>query len=255
MAAPRVEPDPAKDPPKGASLKSSCGRGSETFGEHRWVPPDAKMVASVRLDATDLDLALDHLEQLARSDGSGLPITVGFTLSQLRLEVSILQDQLAAAGFRPAELVRLGAPDGTLAWVFPLACDLARAKLLAGAAWKLDLRITVEGTLGEPRPGVTPPFPYAALFLPGDRVALVPAGALGPARAWLHGRRAGLHGRRAGKDPAAPLGKRLDNLDPAAIRVVLGGHAFLTGDAATAPRELRITGAGVEIDGSLRSSP
>jgi hypothetical protein len=215
------------------------------------VPADARLAASIRLDAADLDAALEHLERLARREDHGLPIMVAFALSQLRLEISLLRAQLESAGFVPNEVVRLSSPDGTPVWMVPITCDLGEAKLRVGSAWNLDLRITSTGTLGEPRPPTNgqPAFPHAVLFLPGERMALVPASAAS-ARTWLTDR------QPAGETPATPPGERLDEVADAAVRMVFGGRAFLAGDGnGTMPEELRATGDGLEIDGSLWSPP
>jgi hypothetical protein len=207
-------------------------------------------VASVQVDAPELSRALWALAEHARTPGHGLPIPLAFSLGEWSWQVPVLAATLRQAGFRPAELVFVSDDAADHAWLWRSTCDLDEAIERIEATWAMDARRTVEGMVATPRAPATgsdtPAFPYDVLLLPGERMALVPAG-----RASVVLDRLGRPGPSLGlgSAPAATAGRRLDELDPAPVRLVVLGRALLDPAATVADHEaqtLRATGDGVD---------
>jgi hypothetical protein len=214
-------------------------------------------VASIALDEPALPGALAALAEHVRAPGHGLPIPLAFSLGQWSWQIPVLVATLRQAGFRPAELV-LVRDEVDAAWVWRSTCDLDEAVERIEAAWSVEARRTVEGMIATPRPAAAdgaPAFPYDVLLLPGERMALVPAGR-GSAMLDRFGRPApalGLSGA-----PATTAGRRLDALVPAPVRLVVLGRGLLDPTAATAEHEvlaLRATAEGVERPGDASLPP
>lgn len=227
-----------------------CGAVGERFEQHAWAPSSATTVASVVLDAPDLPPALHALAEHVGAPGHGLPIPLAFSLGQWPWQVPMLVATLRQAGFRPAELVFVSDDAADHAWLWRSTCDLEEVIERIETAWAMDARRTVEGVVATPRPPAVgsdaPPFPYDVLVLPGERMALVPAGR---ASAVLDrfGRPSPATG--LGGAPVATAGHRLDELVPAPVRLVVLGRALLDPAATVADHEaraLRVTGDGVE---------
>ena len=135
------------------------------------------------------------------------------------------------------------------AWMWRSTCDLDEAIERIETTWAMEARRTVEGVVATPRapaPGSdAPAFPYDVLLLPGERMALVPAG-----RASVVLDRLGRPGPSGGLGvtPMATAGRRLDELEPAPVRLVVLGRALLDPAATVADHEaqaLRVTAEGV----------
>lgn len=251
-APPTVEPAPAEPP-------VPCGPVGERFDDHAWAPASATTIAAIAIDAPELPAALRALAEHVRASGHGLPIPLAFSLGQWSWQVPVLVATLREAGFAPAELVFVSDDANDSAWVWHSTCDLDEAVARIEAAWSVDARRTVEGVVATPRPPAadgTPAFPYDVLLLPGQRMAVAPAG------------RGGAVLERLGRPPSpaglagtpTTAGRRLDALAPAPVRLVVLGRALLDPGAAAvdhAAQALRITGEGVEQppsrdgDGSL----
>lgn len=239
---PPPEPEPAEPTP--------CGAVGERFEQHAWAPSSATTVASVVLDAPDLTPALRALAEHVRAPGHGLPIPLSFSLGEWSWQVPVLVATLRQAGFRPAELVFVSDDAADHAWLWRSTCDLEEAIERIETAWAMDARRTVEGVVATPRPSAAgsdvPAFPYDVLVLPGERMALVPAGRASAVldRFGRPGPAVGLGGA-----PVATAGHRLDELLPAPVRLVVLGRALLDPAATVADHEaqaLRVTGEGVE---------
>jgi len=201
----------------------------------------------LRLDHEELDLALSHLAALKAPHP--LPIVVAATLSHLETQVDLLRPVLHRAGFDPAELLLVASTQGDLAWVWRSTCDIDIARASVERAWNVRVRRTAGGLVGSPAAPAPDAFAFDVLFIPGELVALVPAGRASRVRLWLGGLEAGEP--PAGNHP--PPGARLDAMQPAPVRVVMTGTGLLPSEAATgarAPRQLRATAAGLEIDGA-----
>jgi hypothetical protein len=240
--AARSDPAPAEPEP--------CGSVGERFEDHAWVPSSATTVASVQLDAPELPAALQALAEHARAPGHGLPIPLSFSLGGWSWQVPVLVATLRTAGFRPAELVFVGDDGADHAWLWRSTCDLDAAIERIEAAWAVEARRTVEGVVATPRapaPGSeAPAFPYDVLMLPGERMALVPAGRASAVLDRFSRPRPTLG---LGGAPLATAGHRIDELDPAPVRIVVLGRALLDPAAPAADHEaqrLRVTGDGVE---------
>jgi len=240
-------------PEPGPVEPAPCGAVGERFEGHTWAPSSATTVASVEVDAPALPSALAALAEHARTSGHGLPIPLAFSLGEWSWQVPVLLATLRQAGFRPAELVFVSDDASDHAWLWRSTCDLDEAIERIETAWAVDARRTVEGVVATPRapaPGSeTPAFPYDVLLLPGERMALVPAG-----RASVVLERLGRPGPSVGLGgtPAATAGHRLDELDPAPVRLVVLGRALLDPAASVADHEaqaLRVTEDGVHRAG------
>lgn len=240
--------DPAHDP--APTEPAPCGAVGERFEDHAWAPSSATTVASVQVDAPDLSPALHVLAEHVRAPGHGLPIPLSFSLGEWSWQVPVLVSALRQAGFRPAELVFVSDDAGDHAWLWRSTCDLEEAIERIETAWAVEARRTVEGVVATPRAPAAgseaPAFPYDVLVLPGERMALVPAGRASAVldRFGRPGPAMGLGGL-----PAASAGRRLDELLPAPVRLVVLGRALLDPAATVADHEaqaLRVTGEGVE---------
>jgi hypothetical protein len=229
-----------------------CGPAGERFEDHGWVPAGAAAVASVEVDAPALPAALGALAEHVRAPGHGLPIPLAFSLGQWSWQIPALVATLGQAGFHPAELV-LVRDEVDAAWVWRSTCDLDEAVARIEAAWSVRARRTVEGIIATPGPAAaagTPAFPYDVLLLPGERMAVVPAGR-GSAVLGRLGRPAAVIGLSGA--PVASAGRRLDALAPAPVRLVVLGRGLLDPAAATADHEalaLRATADGVQGPGA-----
>ncbi len=252
-----VETTQAVEPPEPVE-PAPCGPIDERFDDHAWLPAAATTVASVQLDAADLEATLRALGEHARAPGHGLAIPLSFSLGQWSWQVPVLTATLRRAGFRPAELVFSSDDASDHAWMWRSTCDLDETIERIEAAWSVRSRRVVDGVVATDPTGA---FPYDVLMLSGERMALVPAGRAsavlarwGPAPP-----SAGLGGA-----PRSTAGRRLDDLQPATVRLVFLGRALLEPGAATtehAPQTLRITGEGVRVppdpaaSGSLTPAP
>jgi hypothetical protein len=201
----------------------------------------------VRIDAAELPAALRVLAEHVRAPGHGLPIPLSFSLGQWSWQIPALAAMLRQVGFRPAELVFVSDDAAESAWLWHSTCDLDEAVERIEAAWSVEARRTVDGLVASPRTGADgPAFPYDVLMLPGDRIALVPAGR-GSAMLGRLGRPAPTVG--LGGASVATAGRRLDDLEPAPVRLVVLGRALLDPAAPAADhqtRALRVTDQGVE---------
>lgn len=236
-----------------------CGPVGERFEQHAWAPSSVTTLASVQLDAPALTPALRALAEHVRTPGHGLPIPLSFSLGEWSWQVPVLVATLRRAGFRPAELVFASDDAADHAWLWRSTCDLDEAVERIEAAWEVDARRTVEGMIATPRAPAAgsdaPAFPYDVLLLPGERLALVPAGR---ASAVLERFARPGPGPGLGGLPAASAGRRLDELPPAPVRLVVLGRALLDPAATVADHEgqaLRVTGEGVETTAAPGRSP
>lgn len=236
-----------------------CGPVGERFEQHAWAPGSLTTVASVQLDAPALASALRALAEHVRTPGHGLPIPLSFSLGEWSWQVPVLVATLRQAGFRPAELVFVSDDASEHAWLWRSTCDLDEAIERIETAWAVDARRTVEGMIATPRAPAAgsdaPSFPYDVLLLPGERMALVPAGRASAVleRFARPGPAVGLGGL-----PAASAGRRLDELLPAPVRLVVLGRALLDPAATVADHEaqaLRVTGEGIETTAAPDRSP
>lgn len=236
-----AEPTPPAEP-------APCGPVGERFDDHAWVPASATTVASLDLASPELPAALRALADHARAPGHGLPIPLSFSIAQWSWQVPVLVATLRRAGLAPAELVLVGIDGRDAVWILPSTCDLDEAIARAEAAWSVRSRRTVEAVVASPNPTTDDPaFPYDVLWLPGQRMALAPAGRGAAALEHL-----GRPGPAAGLGLApSTAGPRLDALAPAPVRLVVIGRGLLEPGSTTAEHHaLRVTGAGVE-DASL----
>jgi hypothetical protein len=245
--APATASTPTPAPPE----PTPCGPVGERFESHAWAPGTVTTIVSVQLDAPGLPAALQALGEHVRAPGHGLSIPLSFTLGQWSWQVPVLVATLRQAGFNPAELVYASDDGADHAWIWRSTCDLDEAVGRIEAAWSVQARRTVEGVVATARADTiagaqTSAFPYDVLMLPGERMALVPAGR---ASAVLDrfGRPAAHPG--LGGAPVPTAGRRLDELDPAAVRLVCLGRALLDPAAPAgehAPQTLRVTAEGVQ---------
>ncbi|MCA9711375.1 MAG: hypothetical protein KDK70_36385, partial [Myxococcales bacterium] len=231
-----------------------CGPAGAAFDDHAWVPADTPAVASIRLDDPTLASALDALGEHTRAPGHGLPIPLALSLGQWSWQVPLLVSTLRAAGFAPAELTFVASADGAHAWIWRNTCDLDPTLAHVEEAWSVELRRTVDAVVGTPAPAAdAPAFPHDVLILPGDRMALVPAGRGSSVLARLS---RPAPAPRLGAGATQTAGQRLDALEPAPVRLVVQGLALVDPAAATAPADaqaLRITAEG--IDGASVGDP
>jgi hypothetical protein len=224
---------------------ATCFDQALALSTYSFIPPDARLAASVRLDHPDLDRALSHLAALKAPHP--LPIVVATTLSHLQTQVDLLRPLLARAGFDPTELLLLATRDGDMAWVWRTTCDLEIARKSVEQAWNVQVRQTAGALVGSPRAGDD--FAFDVIFLPGELVVLAPAGKASRVRLWLDG-------PDTGQPPVGKKhtpGTRLDKVLSAAVRAVMTGTGLLPSEVAagaSAPKELRATSSGLEIDGT-----
>jgi hypothetical protein len=238
-AAPR-DPSEGEDP-------AICQDPGLTLGTYALIPADARLAASVRLDHEEIDQALSHLAELKAPHP--LPIVVATTLSHLETQVDLLRRVLQGAGFDPAELLMLTTRDGDQAWLWRSTCDLDVASASVERAWNVHVRQTTGGLVGSPAAHAPDAFAYDVLFLPGELLALVPAGNASRVRLWL----GGLQARQPPSGDSLTPGARLERMQPAAVVVVMTGAGLLpseVGPHACTPRQLRAAASGLEIDGT-----
>jgi hypothetical protein len=245
---PTQVPVEAREPsaaPSDAPGLQPCGSSDERLDGLAWVPSEARLIALIELNDEELEVALQALRELARHDGHGLPMDVAFGLAHWDFQVPLLRTTLRRAGFEPAELAVLRFDDIGTVWVFGSSCDLDVAIERVESAWNIEVRRTSTGAIGRPRD--EHPFAFDVVFLPGDRVAMVPAD-----------RGVALTRLVAGGSPpgdASRPGTVVETLEPAPIRAFVHGPAVASTPDATVARRLRGTGEGIEIDGSLAPSP
>lgn len=203
----------------------------DDLGELTWIPRDARLAALIDLGEPNIGEAAGQLAR-AVAGAPGLPIVAALGLGQLDVQLDILRKQLGAAGLAPRQLLLVHEPGGAVLWVLRARCDLAVLQAALARAWGLRSRNTASGPVAEA--GLGAAFPYDAVFLADDRLALVPAGHAGRLRRWLE----------APADPTLTGGRRTDGPGElladlsAPIRVVLAGRGLLAGDAAASPRTL-----------------
>jgi hypothetical protein len=222
-----------------------CGPTGERLHGLSWVPTEARLAALVELQAEELDASLHALAQLARGEAHGLPTDVAFGLAQWDFQIPLLRTTLHEAGFDPAEIAVVRLEDVGTAWVFGSTCDLDLAIERVQKAWGVEVRRTANGAIGTPRDDHA--FAFDVVFLPGDRVAMAPAGR-GPALT------------RALATPGSPTdaprpGQVVEAIEPAPIRAFVRGPALARSDTSTVEHRLRGTDRGIEIDGSLEPLP
>ncbi|MCA9660204.1 MAG: hypothetical protein KC486_17800, partial [Myxococcales bacterium] len=255
------------------------------------LPNDLRIAARIDLESADLEAALGHLERWAatpsvdvgdsdsESDGDeggtdgptgaaadepragqgGLPpppLVAGLALSQVGFQVKHIRELLGGLGFAPPELLLLQDPEGAVVWMWRLPCDLADLQALVEGGWELRLRTLVRGAIAEPREPAR--FPFDLLLLPGDRLALVPAGQGLRLLRWLSGGapRPSLGPEASGEPPSDALA----SLEAAAIRLVVElrvGGVFSLGSAGAQGERLlvRATADGLAFSGSLPPAP
>jgi len=186
------------------------------------------------------------------------PTVAGLALSQIGLQVGHVRALLGELGIEPPELLLLQGPDGELVWLWRLPCDHERLRALVTSTWGVQIRTLVAGALGETSDPQR--FPFDLLFLPGDRLALVPAGGGLRLLRWLTDGGARVPALGAlqveGEGPSELLG----TLAPAALRLVIAdrvGGVLTLRPASRAIGALRIraSAAGLEISDSLPTPP
>lgn len=232
-SAPATSATPPPDPPPDAVAPTPpepeppCGETGLRIAHFAWVPSDAQAVARFDLADPSLADALRETSAFASAAGHGVPIDVGFAMSQWSWQVPGLGAVLAGAGFEPADLVYLRILDGSSAWVFPAQCDFEDAIARVEREWQVEVRRTWVGAVGTPRPGAG--FAFDVVFLEGERMALAPVGT----GSRLLERLSSNAPRPT--NPAASLTAILDRLDRGPIRMVLRMHGLL--DPASPPPE------------------
>lgn len=250
VSTPAAETQTAAAPPRDSTAGApdpspSCGPRGERFAAGiEMVPADTPLLALLDLESPDLEPALGQLGTLS-TDGRGLPIRATFALSQLGWQVPALRLNLARAGYHPADLAYAQAPGGEPVWLWPSTCDLDRARRAVEDGWNVETRAVTDGVNGT---AAEPGFPFDVLFLPADRVALVPQGKATALRSWLTGRKA------AGPEPTLRPDDAARDLKPAPVRAILHGHALLHGQETrqfSGPVRLRALPKGLEIGGSV----
>ncbi|MDC0667431.1 hypothetical protein [Nannocystis radixulma] len=241
-AAPAPVSVPANMPPepgpqaqgRGDMSKETCTQAQDVLGDLEWIPADARLAALFDLGDPGVD---DAAAELARATATtpGMPVVAALGLGFVGTQLQILRRHLADAALTPRELLLLHGPGGDVVWVLRVRCDLGVLQAALARAWGVTSRATAAGPIAEPDPARG--FPHDLVFLADDRLALVPAGAGGKLRRWLEGqvRPPELGAGRRAETP----GEALARLEPAPIRVVLGGRGLLAGDAPAAPRTLR----------------
>ena len=235
------ESSPTNEETHDEPVLEACGPTGEQLHGLDWVPADASLTAVVDLTAADLEAALVHLAEAARADDHDLPMDVAFGFAHWDFQVPLIRATLLQAGFEPAELLALRVGDVGTSWVFGSTCDIDLALERLRSIWGLEVRRTATGALASPG---TEPFAFDVVFLPGDRVALTPAGR-------------GSDFTRAVMVPTTSEGPRpsnlLEALDPAPIRAIVQGPAlaYPGRDEPPMTRSLRASGESLEIDGRL----
>jgi len=270
-APPRTEERPAS--PAGsiasaapADAATACeGQRGAALEEPLEFPSELRLVARIDLSHAELPAALEHLERWARDDADRSantvseespppPIVAGLALSQVGFQVAHLRSILAEVGIEPPEVLLLQGPGGTIVWIWHLPCDLDRLRSLFAAGFGLRMRTLVSGVIGEPVDAAR--FPFDLLLLPGDRVALVPAGEGRKTLRWLRGDASQVPGlvtpKPAEERPQALLG----SLDPAPVRLVIAGKVggaltLRPGSTAATTMLVRVGADGLQISGSL----
>jgi hypothetical protein len=283
---------PAEAPPRARDeaprdAAAACeGRRGAPLEEPLELPGDLRIAARIDLESADLEAALAHLERWAAapggadtdSDGVGEetgfgddapgagegglpppPLVAGLALSQIGFQVRHIRDLLGTLGFAPPELLLLQDPEGAVVWLWRLPCDLPGLQALVEEGWGLRLRTLVSGAVAEPREPAR--FPFDLLLLPGDRLALVPAGQGLRLLRWLSG--GSPRPSLAPEAIAEPPSDALASLEAAAIRLVLElrvGGAFTLGSAAAGAQAgarllVRATADGLAFSGSLPPAP
>ena len=192
------------------------------------------------------------------SDAVRPPTVAGLALSQVGFQVGHVRTLLGGLGIDPPEMLLLQGPDGELVWLWRLPCDHDRLRALVTSAWGLEIRTLVAGALGETLDPQR--FPFDLLFLPGDRLALVPAGGGLRLLRWLTDggpRVPALGAPQVEEEGPAEL---LGTLAPAAIRLVIAdrvGGVLTLRPASRSSGALRVraSAAGLEISDSLPTPP
>ncbi len=206
-----------------ATEPSACGPVDGRWADTKFLPPTIRVAILLDVTDADADVARDHFATHARADGHGLPIDLAFAVGQWSWQVPALRAALRSVGLSPAHLLYVRtATEPSGAWLLPHACDLDTLRARTSEAWGLQWRTRVEGAVGTAPSG----FPWDVLALPGDRLALVPAGDAG---SWIEALQS---------DAAKPSpGKELDRLPAAPIRGFVTGQAFVDPQATTIPSD------------------
>lgn len=220
-----------RDPPEDDFV--ACGPEDARLPNTRFLPPTIRVAILLDTADVDADAARNRLATHARGDGHGLPIELAFAISQWGWQVPALRASLRTVGLVPAHLLYVRTEeDPSGVWLLPHACDLEALRSRTTEAWGLSWRTRVEGAVGSAPEG----FAWDMLALPGDRIALVPAGAGGT---WIEKLR---------PDPERPSpGKALDVLPPAPIRGVVTGQAFVDPQATTVPSDQVVLGTATNV--------
>jgi len=244
-----VDTTPSEPAPPSQAL---CGEPGLGFEEHAWAPADASAVASIRLDDPELSASLSALGEFTRGTDHGLPIPLALSLGQWSWQVPLLVATLHDAGFEPAELTFVASDDAAHAWVVRSTCDLDEAIERMEDAWGVQTRRSVDGVVGTAPPPTddTPAFPYDVLLLPGDRLALVPAGR-GLSALARFGRPAPTRG--LGVTAPQTAGRRVDVLPPAPVRLVVLGLSLVAPTEGHTPGDAR--GLRVDAQGVTEATP
>ncbi len=253
-----------------ADAAAACeGQRGAALEEPLEIPSDLRFVARIDLRHTDLPAALEHLETWARDDAdrsadrsadgaveesSPPPIVAGLALSQVGFQVAHLRGVLGRVGMDPPEVLLLQGPGGDVVWIWRLPCDLDRLRSLLVAGFGLRMRTLVSGVIGEPVDAAR--FPFDLLVLPGDRLALVPAGKGRRVLRWLRGDAPQVPGLVAPKPAEERPQALLSGLEPAPVRLVIAGKvggalALRPGLAAATTMLVRVDAEGLQISGSL----
>jgi hypothetical protein len=133
-------------------------------------------------------------------------------------------------------------PSGSSAWIFVTSCSFDEATARVQSRWGLDVRRTATGAVGIAGDPGDASFAYDVVFLPADRIALVPAGGATAFEQALAVRAEAL-GDRA---PAAPpVGALLEDVEPAPVRVVVAAGPAVGGNEAGPVTSLRVDAQGV----------
>jgi hypothetical protein len=250
-APPDQDPEPAtsKAPPPQAA--KPCGPGKERLGAYAWLPAQAQVVASIDLTAAGSDDAIGLLSEYGRQPDSGLPIDVAFALGQWSWQVPLVQTTLTSAGFDPGELAYVRLPDGASAWLFTSTCDFDTIEANVQQWWGVQVRRTATGAVAVAADPDTKPFAYDVVFMPADRIALVPAGGATAFEQALARR----------PDPADLTGEAsvsaaavLAELEMAPIRLVIAPGVAVGSQDAAGLTSLRVDARGVS-DASVPPLP
>ncbi|HFE45864.1 MAG TPA: hypothetical protein ENJ18_10310 [Nannocystis exedens] len=259
-----IAPAPAED-----AARACDGQRGAALEEPLELPGDLRFVARIDLRDADVPVALGHLESWARDDAdrsattataerAAPPIVVGLALSQVGFQVTHLRGILGTVGMDPPEVLLLQGPDGDLVWIWRLPCDLDRLRTLLADGFGLRMRTLVSGVIGEPVDAAR--FPFDLLVLPGDRLALVPAGKGRRALRWLRGEAPRVPGLGAEEPVEEHPQALLSGLDPAPVRLVIAGRVggaltLRPGSTVATTMLVRVDAAGLQISGSLPPGP